>query len=310
MKIIVSIVLLAAALLVAPWQRTGEIRLAGQEFTVATFNIRYGTANDGENSWSNRRDLCIGVLQSLDADIVGLQEALDFQLDEMRGTLPGYVQVGVGRDDGLRKGEHAALLVRADRYAIDRSATTWLSDTPDVPGSKHWGNGITRVVTWARLIDLHSGRALWVYNVHLDHQSQASRERSVELVSQLMHERPFGDEPVIVMGDFNADEGNKACQYMRGDLISASGREGAPPSPGLVDSFRVVHAEATGIGTFNGFKDERGGEMIDHIFASPSLRVIEAGIDRTRGDKNACPSDHDAVWAKFAFDGQPPAEEE
>lgn len=310
MKIIVSIVLLAAALLVAPWQRAGDARPAGHEFSVATFNIRYGTANDGENSWSNRRDLCIGVLQGLDADIVGLQEALDFQLDEMRGMLPGYVLIGVGRDDGLRKGEHAGLLVRADRYAIDRSATTWLSDTPDVPGSKHWGNGITRVVTWARLIDLHSGRALWVYNVHLDHQSQASRERSVQLVSQLVHDRPFVDEPVIVMGDFNAGENNKACQYMRGEVRSASGREDAPASPRLVDSFRVLQGDASEVGTFNGFKDERDGEKIDHIFASPALRVIEGGIDRTRGDNNACPSDHDAVWARFAFDGPQPADKE
>lgn len=301
MKLIVSIVVLAGALLLAPWQRSGEAPSGGVEFTAATYNIRYGTANDGENSWSNRRDLCIEVLRALDADIVGVQEALDFQLDEMRGMLPGYVQVGVGRDDGRRRGEHAALLVRGDRYAIDRSGTTWLSDTPDVPGSRSWGNGITRIVTWARLIDLHSGRALWVYNVHLDHQSQASRERSVELVSQLMHARPFADEPVIVMGDFNAGEGNSACRYMRGEAASASGREDAPASPGLVDSFRVLHAGASEVGTFNGFKDERGGEKIDHIFASPSLKVLDAGIDRTRGGDGGCPSDHDAVWAKFAF---------
>lgn len=302
MKIIVSIVLLACALLVAPWQRSHDAQPAGLEFRVASYNIRYGTANDGDDSWTNRRDLCIGVLQALEPDILGLQEALDFQLDEMRGMLPGYAQIGVGRDDGMRKGEHAAILVRGDRYAIDRSATTWLSDTPNEPGSKTWGNGITRVVTWARLIDLHSGRAMWVYNVHLDHQSQASRERSVELVSQLIHDRPFGDEPVIVMGDFNAGESNSACQYLRGEVGSASGRDEAPASPRLVDSFRVLHADAGEAGTFNGFRDARGGEKIDHIFASPGLRVLEAEIDRTRGDGKACPSDHDAVWAKFAFE--------
>lgn len=248
------------------------------------------------------------MLQALDADIVGVQEALDFQLDEMREMLPGYVQIGVGRDDGARRGEHTALLVRTDRFAIDRSGTAWLSDTPNVPGSKSWGNSITRIVTWARLIDLRSGRGVWVYNAHLDHQSQASRERSAEEISQLIHERTFADEPVIVMGDFNAGEGNSACRYMRGEVDSASGRDDAPDSPRLIDTFRAQHPDASEVGTFNGFKDERRGEKIDHIFAGPGLRVLGAGIDRTRGDGGQCPSDHDAVWAKMAFDGHEPGE--
>lgn len=305
MKLLIACALVIAAVCVAPWQRTDSTE-AQDSFVAQSFNIRYGTANDGDNAWSFRRDLCIGVMQSMDADVIGLQEALGFQIDEIRSQMPGYALIGVGRDDGRRTGEHAALLVRADRFAIDRSGTTWLSDTPDVPGSKSWGNGITRVVTWARLIDVQTGEAVWIYNAHLDHQSQPSRERSVELISQLIHDRRFGDEPVIVMGDFNAGEGNNACRYLRGEIASASGRDDAPASPILADAFRMLHADATEVGTFNSFKDERGGEKIDHVLASPGLRVLEAGIDRTRGEGNGCPSDHDAVWAKFAFDRATP----
>lgn len=300
MKLLIALVLVIAAVCVAPWQRAQSPNERGS-FLVQSFNIRYGTANDGANAWPERRDLCIGVMQSIDADVIGLQEALDFQIDEIRSQMPGYTLVGVGRDDGRRKGEHAALLIRADRFAIDRSGTTWLSDTPNVPGSKSWGNGITRVVTWARLIDVQTDEAVWVYNVHLDHQSQASRERSVELVAQLIHERAFGDEPVIVMGDFNAGEKNSACRYLRGEVASASGRDDAPSSPGLIDAYRALHADATEVGTFNGFRDERGGEKIDHIFTSPSVRVLGAEVDRTRGTGGFCPSDHDSVWARVAF---------
>lgn len=303
MRVVLLLVLIAAALLMAPWQGRAGVDEDRTPFIIASFNIRFGTADDGPNAWPARQDLCIGVLRSLNADVIGLQEALDFQLDEIRSRMPGYALIGVGRDDGRRKGEHAAMLVRSDRFAIDRSATMWLSDTPEVPGSKSWGNGITRVVTWARLIDLESGQAVWVYNVHLDHQSQPSRGRSAELISRLIHERTFSDEPVIVMGDFNAGEDNPVCRYLRGEAASASGRADALPGPGLIDTFRVIHPDAEQVGTFNGFADRRNGEKIDHILASDSLQVLDAGIDRTRGSGGACPSDHDAVWARLAARG-------
>ncbi|GAB4384080.1 MAG: endonuclease/exonuclease/phosphatase family protein [Phycisphaerales bacterium] len=300
MRVLLLLVLIAAAMWTAPWQGRAGVDEDRTPIMVASFNVRFGTADDGANAWAARKGLCIEVLRSLNADVIGLQEALDFQLDEIRNRMPGYALIGVGRDDGRRKGEHAAMLVRSDRFAIDRSATVWLSDTPDVPGSKSWGNGITRVVTWARLIDLESGQAVWVYNMHLDHQSQPSRARSAELVCGLIHERPFPDEPVIVMGDCNAGEENPVCRYLRGEAASASGRTDAPASPALIDTFRVIHPDAKQVGTFNGFADQRNGEKIDHIFASRSLQVLDAGIDRTRGSGGACPSDHDAVWARLA----------
>jgi len=275
------------------------VRAAGPErddaLTVATFNIRYGTARDGDNAWERRRTLCIGVIRTLDADVLGLQEALAFQLDEIRAQLPGYALVGIGRDDGRRGGEHAAILVRSARFAVDRSATVWLSDTPNVPGSRSWGNAITRVCTWVRLIDLKTSSAIWVYNVHLDHQSQESRRRSVEYIAELIAQRPFADEPVIVMGDFNAGEDNAVCRFLRGEIASGGGEV---PPVGLVDSYRAIHPEVTQVGTFNGFADRRDGEKIDHILCSTGIEIIAADIDRTRGDGGRCPSDHDAVWAQ------------
>jgi endonuclease/exonuclease/phosphatase family metal-dependent hydrolase len=262
-----------------------------------SFNIRYGTARDGDNAWPNRRDLCMATIEGRDADIIGLQEALAFQLDEIRRGLPGYTLVGVGRDDGLRKGEYAPLLIRTDRFAVDRARTVWFSETPEVPGSKDWGNNITRICTWVRLIDLRTGKALWVYNMHLDHQSQLSRERSAELVGRLIAERPDPAEPVIIMGDMNAGESNPALRYYRGEIASASGRDDAPPSPHLVDTYRAVHPDQKQVGSFTGFKDERDGEKIDHLLVSSGVEIVDADIDRTRGEDGRCPSDHDAVWA-------------
>jgi len=294
---IVTIFMFVAAVFVTPLSSAiGEPDAA---LVAMSFNIRYGTASDGDDAWQYRRELCIEVMTSRDADIIGLQEVLAFQLDELREALPKYAVIGVGRDDGLTKGEYAPLLIRTARFAIDQSGTLWLSDTPTEPGSTSWGNTIPRICTWARLIDQKTAEPLWVYNLHLDHQSQASRAMSIELVASRIAARPKPAEPVVVMGDLNAGESNSVVQYAIGNVRSASELAGVAPSPDLTDTFRAVHPDATEVGTFNGFKDKRDGAKIDHLFCSVNMSVLDAGIDRTRGPNARCPSDHEPVWAKL-----------
>ena len=127
---------------------------------VMTFNIRYGTANDGENNWDNRKDMACDVLRRHNPDVVGLQEALRSQIDDIRAALPQYAEIGVGRDDGKTKGEYSAILYRKDRLDVDDSGTFWLSDTPETPGSITWGNTCTRICTWGRFIPQGHRRSL------------------------------------------------------------------------------------------------------------------------------------------------------
>ena len=93
------------------------------ELGVMSFNIRYGTANDGENRWPLRRDLLFDVVRQVDADVVGLQEALHSQIVEITTAVPGYSVIGVGRDDGHTRGEYAAILFRHDRFHVAESGT-------------------------------------------------------------------------------------------------------------------------------------------------------------------------------------------
>jgi endonuclease/exonuclease/phosphatase family metal-dependent hydrolase len=256
--------------------------------TVMSFNIRYGTAKDGENRWEARRGFLFDVLREQDADVLGLQEALDFQIDEILAALPAYAVVGVGRDDGARKGEYAAILFRRDRFQVAASGTFWFSDTPDVVRSTGWGNRITRICTWARFID-RDGRAFWVYNVHLDHESQPSREKSVALLRERIDARPFPGEPVIVAGDFNVGESNPALR-----TLTAGGA--------FVDTFRVLHPDEPTVGTFTGFRYGRvDGEKIDYIFVPPGTGVLSAAIVRTARD-GRYPSDHFPVVARIVLE--------
>jgi endonuclease/exonuclease/phosphatase family metal-dependent hydrolase len=265
---------------------------AREPLTVMSFNIRYGTANDGDNHWNLRREFLFDVMRDADADLAGLQEALDAQLAELVQALPQYGLVGVGRDDGRTRGEYAAILYRRDRFRVSDAGTFWFSDTPEVVASRSWGNRITRICTWARFVD-RDGLAFWHYNVHLDHESQPSRERSTTLLAERIAARRAPAEPVIVTGDFNVGETNPALTRLT-----------APPpgSPALfVDAFRIRHPDEPRAGTFNGFKfGQTGGDKIDYVLVPPETDVLDAAIIRTsRNDRY--PSDHFPVTARVVL---------
>lgn len=256
----------------------------GPDLAVMSFNIRYGTAADGDDGWTLRRDLLLATLGAADPDILGLQEALRFQLDEIGAAFPAYAELGVGRDDGETAGEYAALLVRRGRFTVEASGTFWLSDTPDVPGSMSWGNRIPRVCTWAVLADRMTGRRLAVFNTHLDHESQPARERGVTLIAERI-EALAADLPVLVLGDFNAGEDNAALTPLR--------------AAGFVDTYRIVDADPAGDGTFGGFRGDSTGAKIDYILARGGWTVLEADILRRRAGTRD-PSDHFPVTARLA----------
>ncbi len=294
---IVSVGLIVAA--ASPATRPASRPAADREaISVMTFNIRYGEAKDGENRWELRRDLLCDVIREHDPDVIGLQEAIRFQLDYIRKALPGYDEIGAGRNDGQKGGEYSAILYRADRLRLDEHGNFWFSDTPEVPGSKHWGNRITRLCTWGRFIDRRSGRAFYMYNVHLDHESQPSRERSVELLAERVRQRAHPD-CAIVTGDFNAGESNRAVRYLKGEIPRASTAPAAVvASPRLRDSFRVIHPDARVVGTFNGFHGTRTGEKIDYILVPADVTVLDAAILRDHRD-GRYPSDHFPLIARL-----------
>ena len=282
----------AAAMLVVQVVSIAQEKNTRDELAVMSFNIRYGTANDGDNRWENRRELVCDLIRKYDCDVVGLQEALRFQIDAIRQAIPEYGEIGVGRDDGKTKGEYSGILYRTVRLMVSDSGTFWLSDTPGVVASTSWGNSITRICTWGRFVRKDSGRAFYHFNVHLDHRSQPSREKSVVLIDQRIAQRSHPN-PVILTGDFNAGESNRAVRYLKGDSET-----GEKPAVALVDTFRLLHPEAIEVGTFNRFKGDRSGAKIDYVFTLPGIEVLEAKIIFDMPD-GRCPSDHYPVMARL-----------
>ena len=265
----------------------GAQPVAREPLDVMSFNIRYGTAKDGENHWSARREMLFDLIRERDADLVGLQEALAFQIDEILAAVPGYAVVGVGRDDAGGAGEFSAILFKTGRFRVADAGTFWFSDTPETPASASWGNAITRICTWARFVD-RDGRGFYLFNLHLDHQSQPSREKSTALLRRRIDARAFPADPVVVTGDFNAGEDNPALAVLVWK---------ADPASPFVDTYRVKHPGETTVGTFNGFRmDNTAGEKIDYVLAQPGTEVISAEIVRTSRN-GRYPSDHFPVVA-------------
>lgn len=294
-------VLLSLCLLLAIGSADSKLSEAkGLEVRVMSFNIRYGTANDGQNHWKNRYEMVFDVLRNHRPDIVGLQEALSFQIDQIRKAVEGFGLIGVAREDGKNDGEYSAILYRLDRFDVDESGTFWFSDTPEVPGSSHWGNACVRICSWARFVEKKSGGAFYVFNLHLDHVSQPSREKSAVLLSQRVLNRKHPD-PFVVTGDFNTGENNPVILYLKGKaaLSKSNGDECKNPVP-MVDTFRILHPDANEVGTFNGFSGNRKGEKIDYIFTLPDVKVLEAKILYDNVD-GKFPSDHFPVWATLRF---------
>lgn len=260
------------------------------DVAVMTFNVRCGTAKDGDNDWTHRRELFCATVAQQAPDVLGVQEAFRFQLDDIRQALPGYGEVGEGRDGGV-KGEYSAILYRTERFAVVDSGTFWLSDTPEVP-SQTWGNACVRICTWARLQDRQTGQAFYLYNTHLDHKSQPSREKSVRLIAGRVARRA-PDDPFVITGDFNVGEDNPALLHLLG-----KGEEASPIA--TVDSFRVLHPDAKEVGTFHGFRGGTNGAKIDYILVPPTTEVLAAEI--LHGNREGhYPSDHFPVTASLRF---------
>lgn len=291
----IRFLVVALALAVPGLAAQAPARPAPAPLDVMSFNIRLGTANDGDDHWTRRREMLFELLREQNADLVGLQEAFRFQIEEILAAVPGYGVVGVGRDDGRAGGETSAILFRTSRFHVAESGTFWFSDTPDVPGTRTWGNRYNRVSSWARFIDV-DGSGFYHYNLHLDHESQPSREKSVELLRTRIDARAVPTDPVIVTGDFNVGEDNPALHY----LVGAPGAPAGTPRL-LVDTFRVLHPTVTEVGTFTAFTfGQTQGDKIDYVLVLPGTEVLAADIIRTSRD-GRYPSDHFPVTARIRF---------
>jgi endonuclease/exonuclease/phosphatase family metal-dependent hydrolase len=276
---LISAILLLSVTGVVALNQTGK---RSADVRVMSFNIRYGTASDGENHWDKRKEFLLATIKAFDPDLLGTQETLGFQRDYLAAQLPGYEVLGVGRDDGKEKGEMTALYFKRDRFEKLDGGHFWLSETPEIVASKSWDAALTRMVTWVKLRDRRQPKAkpLLFFNTHFDHRGEQARLESARLLRRRVAEAAKTHR-VIVTGDFNAGEESEPYRaFFTGDDL-------------LADTFRVSNPIRTmDEGTFSGFKAASvQGPRIDWIGVSRDWQVVKAQINRTARDGRT-PSDH------------------
>lgn len=261
------------------------------QITFMTYNIRLDTESDGINKWDNRKAHVAAIIRYEHPDFVGLQEAFAHQLEYLNAELDGYNHIGVGRDDGARAGEFSAVLYNHARFELipKSDRTEWLSETPNIP-SKSWDAAYPRIVTYGTFRNRADSSIIHVFNTHFDHVGQTAREHSARFILETI-QRVAGEDPFVLMGDFNVTEDNPVYRILREGPLA------------LRDAFHITKTPHVGPHfTFEGFavRNSPDARRIDYIFVPEGARVTKHAILSTfRGGNYA--SDHLPVVARVEW---------
>ena len=204
-------------------------------------------------------------------------------MEFLASKMNDYKYVGVGREDANRKGEYCAIFFNEKKYKLLKNSTFWLSENPNEV-SIGWDAALERICTYALLKTINGGNKIWVFNTHFDHVGNIAREESARLILEKIKMLNIQEEPVLVMGDFNALEKSKVIDILRQSLN---------------DTMRDADIEHKGpIGTFNNFlNNQEIIKRIDYIFSKGFQTISHQHVDKRLDNGNHI-SDHLPVFVK------------
>lgn len=252
------------------------------KITVMSYNIRVGDADDGTNSWQFRYPATAMMIEDIRPDVFGVQEAMPYQLLFITENCRDYKYVGVGRDDGKKKGEHMAVFYNKKTVSLLKWGTFWLSETPDEP-SFGWDAACRRTATWALMKSKASGQKFYFVDTHLDHKGAEARREGLALILERLSAINRDNLPVVLVGDFNVEISDPAVAVLDGTMKNA----------------RKIAAKTDSCGTYNGWG--KSSEIIDHIFYSGFRSCTEYRTVTTPYAERKFISDHYPVTATLVF---------
>lgn len=257
----------------------------GISFKIASYNIKYDNPKDTVNAWSIRKGTIAAMMLFNEVDILGIQEGLHHQVQDLDSLLTDHAYIGIGRDDGEEKGEYTALFYNKNLFEVLDSSTFWLSPTPNT-SSKGWDAAFPRICTWVALKARKTNDIIFVFNTHFDHVGKAARLNSAKLILDQI-KTIAENNPVVLLGDFNIEPQSAPYQLLTQDLH---------------DAFSITQSPHFGpTASFNNFDFQKTPQRrIDYIFVNNFFDVLRHGILNNHYNKKY-PSDHFPVIAEIKF---------
>lgn len=277
---ILSAVLTIAAII--PLRMSATPRSQETEtLTIMSFNIRFGLAEDGKNSWKHRRTATISMIEDLAPDVIGMQEAFSFQINYISENFPDYGWVGKSRLD-RKDAEHPVVFYNKRKIKLIDWGNFWLSDTPQHP-SLGWDAAFERNATWLLLKDRKSGGKFFLVNTHLDHVGKTARQQGLEMLLATIGKMNTEDLPVVLTGDLNAEDCDPAIGVLCGKMLDA----------------RKTAKDSDDMGTYNGWGNSN--TSIDYIWYSGFRRCIAYETVQKEYGNIEYISDHYPIKAVLEF---------
>ena len=250
-----------------------------RKLKIMSFNMRTQVEGDGVNQFRMRKDRIIDMLDREDADIIGFQEVTDEMRHWLREALGGkYTVVGCGRMSDYT-GEAVAIALRNGLFELVALTPFWLSDTPDIPGSRYenaeqskWPRMSLSALVKCTEID----EPFYFINTHLDHLGQKARYLGMEQTAKYIAELGL---KFIYTGDMNAYPDTEEILVFNG-ILGDRGSKDATAELG---------------GTFHDFGRRETKVKIDYIFTDGEYS--NAYVIPDEGKDGLYYSDHHAVCA-------------
>jgi endonuclease/exonuclease/phosphatase family metal-dependent hydrolase len=244
---------------------------------LITCNIRFDNPADGNHAWSHRRLFLAETLLKHSPDIIATQEGRFGQLKDLESILSDYEIIDSHRS-WIKERMYPAFYVKKSSFEICKSEDLWLSDTPEIAGSRSFGSAFPRLMTWMKIQPVDSAKNLLLINTHLDHVKEETRLSQVKVLIQETKRIWKAECPLIFMGDFNDAPDSPVRKLLESEF------------PGLQDSWRLFNKlEETSHHAFTG--EMQNGARIDWILVDQKLEVENSLMDKSRQD-GLFPTDH------------------
>jgi len=218
---------------------------------IMTFNIRCKNGGDGINGFDNREPKVLKAISDEFPDLIGFQEATDYQRDFLRKNLSdNYIVLGCGRGADCY-GESVCIAFKRDLFELISLDTFWLSDTPDAPGSRYENSdqsSCPRLTVHAKLIAKGLSSPLHFFNTHLDHKGEKARLLGMRaIIEKISNTKGY----FVLTGDFNARPNSPEISEFKNTA-----------------AFSATEATENITHTFHGFGSFDSDHKIDYIFTN------------------------------------------